>query len=74
MTLYDRMRESGVGVWSYTRQQFIDFVPCPGEKRVRIDVHDPLEDYAVFKVRYGEGRMVYPDDGNDPLPWRIDYT
>jgi hypothetical protein len=73
MTLYDMMRESGVAVWSYTKQAFIEFVPCPGEKRVRIDVHEDLENYAVYRVRYGEDRMVYPLSQR-PLDWRIDYT
>lgn len=33
---------------NFDEQRFIEFVPCPGEKRVRIDVYDPLDNYAVF--------------------------
>jgi hypothetical protein len=39
-----------VAVWHYPTQQFITHCPCPGEKRVRIDVHDDLENYAVYAV------------------------
>ena len=47
-----KMRETGVAVWRFDSQEFIPFIPCPGEKRVRVDVHDELCNYAVFSVKY----------------------
>ena len=73
--IIDEMQKSGVAVWSFLQQQFVSFVPCSGEKRVRIDVLNDLENYAVFDGRYervGDGLIFYP--GNQLADWRIDYT
>lgn len=75
MNLFDKQRKTGVAVWSYEKQRFIDFVPCPGEKRVRIDAYDGIHNYAVYAVRYGKGRMVFPIEPVVPLTdWEIDLT
>jgi hypothetical protein len=70
--------EVNVGVWHFPTQQFIPFVPCPGEKRVRIDVFDGLENYAVYAGEW-VGNTFYPSGKkgqiSKPLEdWRIDLT
>lgn len=54
MSLVQDIKESGVGVWHWERQDFVNFIPCRGEKRVRLDVHDDLSNYGVFPVIYHE--------------------
>lgn len=50
---YLKMHETGVAVWSFNQQKFVPFVPTQrGEKRVRIDVFDGVENYAVYSARY----------------------
>jgi hypothetical protein len=51
------IKDSGVGVWHYGKQDFVSFIPCPGEKRVRLDVFDGLHNYGVFPVEYHEVRI-----------------
>lgn len=70
-----------VAVWSYDRQDFIEHAHCEGEKRVRIDVHDSLTNYAVFEVRLDSGQkpgeaggMVTVLDDKPLTDWRIDLT
>lgn len=65
-----------VEVWDYLNQCFINHIPCPGEKRVRVDYFGDLSDLAVFEVRREEGsRVFFPVDGNNPLrDWQIDLT
>lgn len=71
---YLKMDETGVAVWSYTRQEFIAFIPCPGEKRVRIDVHEPLTAYAVFPASY-TGPNTFDLKSVTPLSdWEISYS
>ncbi len=67
------MQESGVAVWCYSKQCFVHFIPCPGEKRVRVDA-GMLSDFAVYKA-------VWKPSGEITLPslkplkgWAIDYT
>jgi hypothetical protein len=69
------MRDSGVAVWSFPRQTFVTFIPCPGEKRVRIDAHDSLENYAVFAVEYCAHTINVIGDPTKPLTdWQICYS
>lgn len=76
MTNLPKMCETGVAVWSYRDQRFIPFCPCPGENRVRIDVFDDLDNYAVFSVTYtGDNTFDFHGDPNKPLrDWAIHYT
>jgi hypothetical protein len=46
------MHNTAVAVWSFNHQRFVYFIPCPGEKRVRIDVHDGVHNYAVYPAIY----------------------
>lgn len=69
-----QMNETGVGVWDFNKQSFIRFCPCPNEKRVRIDVYDDLENYAVYPGTW-EGNTFFPNTNNGPLlDWQIDLT
>lgn len=61
-------------------QAVIMHVTCPGERRVRIDVHDNLDNYGVFEVdapRSDDGKLlwrrgvVYAEQLKN---WKIDYT
>lgn len=68
-----------VAVWHYGRQEFIAHIPCEGEKRVRIDVYDGLENYAVFEVTSDDPNPLNPRMVNivsdKPLTdWRIDLS
>lgn len=67
------MSEVQVAVWDYAAQTFIQHIPCPGERRVRVDYHGNLLNLDVFEVRR-EGNLVYPVDGTKPLDWRIDLS
>jgi hypothetical protein len=71
--MIEAMSKTQVGVWDYARQKFIEFVPCPGEKRVRIDVYDSLDNYGVFAGTY-QGRTFVPTDGKQLSDWQIDLT
>ena len=74
MDLFQRAAESGVGVWHYQRQCFILHIACPGEKRVRIDVHDSLANYGVYKGTWS-GQQFTPSLPIVPLDdWRIDLS
>lgn len=62
-----------VAVWDYRRQCFIGHFPCEGEKRVRIDVHDSLDNYDVFEVEQYLGMTIVKS--KVPLAdWRIDLS
>lgn len=85
MSEIELMIGSGVGVWSYPDQNFVSFVPCPGEKRVRIDVFDDLDNYDVYAGYYestgdGVAFVVFGETDETgeyakPLEdWQIDYT
>jgi hypothetical protein len=71
-----------VAVWDYKRQTFVPHFPCSGEKRVRIDVHDDLSNYAVFKVTRPDGQQPYQAGRIVPVElvpvslrdWRIDLS
>ena len=69
-----------VAVWHYGRQEFVPHFPCPGEKRVRIDVHDSLDDYDVFPVTRPDGQQPFQSGiinviSQTPLAdWRIDLS
>lgn len=52
--------ETIVQVWDYTRKQFTPSIRCPGEKRVRVDVYQPLEDLAVYEVKTNPNGSFYP--------------
>lgn len=54
------MHNTAVAVWSFNHQRFVYFIPCPGEKRVRIDVHDGVHNYAVYPA-------IYHDNGTKLL-------
>lgn len=65
-----KMRDTKVGVWSYSLQRFIPFIPCPGEKRVRVDFFGDLDDLVVWPVEY-RGNLVF-SQGDSPLPdWTV---
>jgi hypothetical protein len=71
---YLKMDQTGVGVWSFTKQKFVPFIPCPGEKRVRIDEHEPLTNFAVFPVRY-EGPQDFVYEGAAACSdWEVSYS
>lgn len=53
-SLDEEIRSSGVAVWHFRKQEFVPFIPCPGEKRVRLDVHDSLDNYGVYAATYAE--------------------
>jgi hypothetical protein len=79
LSLLDRHTiESGVAVWSVPRQEFVPFIPCPGEERVRLDVHDDLSNYRVHRVEYlyveGDGTLRFRLLSPEPLDWRIDLS
>jgi hypothetical protein len=59
--------ESGVAVWHYAKQEFVPFIPCPGERRIRLDVFDGLDNYGVFPV-------VYRDNGTFDIQSREELT
>jgi len=62
-------------VWSYKEQGFVYFIPCPGEKRVRLDVFDDLKNYDVYEVSHEEGDTIFLKEPVQPLKdWRIDYS
>lgn len=68
-----------VAVWSFDEQCFIPHCSCPGEKRVRIDVHDSLDNYAVYPVESDNpntmtARLVKPLSTTPLADWIIDYT
>lgn len=68
-----KMQETGVGVWSYSLQKFIPFIPCPGEKRVRVDFFGDLDDLVVWRVEY-QGNLLF-SQGDSPLPdWVVSYS
>ena len=73
MSLLQQQRaESGVAVWSYTRQEFVPFFPCPGEKRVRLDVFDGLENYGVYAVEYqADGSFITADPAVELKDWEL---
>jgi hypothetical protein len=72
----DKMKNTGVAVWDYNKQKFIPFIPCPGQKRVRIDVFDSLDNYAGFPVNYKEdGSFDFLGDPSSPCnDWEINYS
>lgn len=67
------MQETGVGVWNFDEQRFIEFVACPAEKRVRIDVYDALDNYAVFAGTWA-GRTFTISSDRPLSDWVIDLT
>ena len=62
-----------VAVWHYGKQTFVSHIPCEGEKRVRIDVHDSLDNYDVFPVETRNG-MVFTKSDKPLTDWRIDLS
>ena len=69
-----KMSDTGVAVWHYTSQRFVEFYPCPGEKRVRLDVFDDLSNYAVYSVEY-TSEYMFNIKSMDPLTdWVIDLS
>lgn len=46
------MSKTEVAVWSFNSQCFVPFAQCENEKRVRIDVHDGVDNYAVYPAIY----------------------
>jgi hypothetical protein len=64
-----------VRVWSYPQQCFIPHIPCEGERRVRLDVHDSLDNYAVFEVECVHEDGSFDIASTQPLTdWRIDLS
>lgn len=64
-----------VQVWDYENQCFIWHIPCPGEKRVRVDHFGDLSDLAVFEVVNNPDGSFNVIDGNRPLKdWEISYS
>jgi hypothetical protein len=68
-----------VAVWHYPSQQFITHIPCEGERRVRIDVHDSLDNYAVFEVTSNNPNPMSAREvtlvSDQPLTdWQIDLS
>lgn len=53
--------ESGVAVWDKTNEKFIPFIPCPGEKRVRLDVYDRdlSQEFEILPVLYTKVDGMY---------------
>jgi hypothetical protein len=71
---YLKMDQTGVAVWSFTKQKFVPFIPCPGEKRVRIDEHEPLCNFAVYEAIYS-GPQTFDLKSLTPLAdWEISYS
>lgn len=70
----ESIRATGVAVWCYSRQEFVPFVPCPGERRVRLDVHDGLQNYGVYAVLYVEDALEFIVLSDRPLSWKKDLT
>jgi hypothetical protein len=64
-----------VGVWDYAGQCWVHSHRCPGERRVRVDQHGPLTNYAVFRLVTDDYGRLRAEDDPRPLPgWRVDYT
>lgn len=80
--LAQAIKDSGVGVWHFGLQDFVAFIPCPGEKRVRVDAHDDLSNYGVYEVIYHE--VDFKDGfmniqmtclgGDELTDWQIDLS
>ena len=76
--------ESGVAVWDKANEEFIPFIPCPGEKRVRLDVfgRDLDEEFDIISVKYtkvdpNQGNPSFKFNVNSWLPlsgWTIDWS
>ena len=67
--------EMTVAVWSYNEKRFIHHIDCKNEKRVRVDVHDDLEDYAVFEVEMTGTNSFNVVNRRNPLKdWVISYS
>ena len=73
MSLNEEIKNSGVAVFHLIHKQYVPFIPCPGEKRVRLDVFDCLDNYAVVKVRYFDDLSFQPISTNTE-DWRIDLS
>jgi len=68
------MADIQVEVWNYATQSFIAHIPCPGEKRVRVDYHGSLHDLAPFEV-HRDGEQFFVINPQQPLEdWRVDYS
>lgn len=68
-----------VAVYHTLDRCFIPHIPCPGEKRVRIDVFDGLELYEVYEVTSNDPnpmnpREVTPVTARPLTDWRIDLS
>jgi hypothetical protein len=78
MSLLEEIKKSGVAVWHKPTRKFIFFIPCPGEKRVRLDVHDDLDNYVVVKAKYRDDatmdNLIFDVVDNRPLPYQIDWS
>lgn len=62
-----------VAVWDTVRREYTRHIPCPGEKRVRLDVHDSLDIFRVYKVKHENGYIILLEP--KPLAdWRIDLS
>ena len=71
--------DAGIAVWDYVKQDFVplyDFIPCPGQKRVRVDVHGPLDNLAVFPVQYKKesDSLTFELLDNTPLDYEVNYS
>lgn len=65
-----------VAVYAKHRGCFIPHITCEGERRVRIDVHDSLDNYEVYEVTSDStdtfsARRVQPVTGQPLTNWEI---
>jgi hypothetical protein len=66
---------TAVAVWSYNEKRFVHHIDCKGEKRVRIDVHDGLDNYGVFEVEMTSETTFNVVTPHRPLTdWEISYS
>lgn len=68
-----------VAVWHKYQRCFVPHIPCAGEKRVRIDVVDGLENYELYEVTSSDpnpmnAREVTPVTGRPLTDWQIDLS
>lgn len=78
MSLLENIKASKVAVWHKPTRQYVFFIPCPGEQRVRLDVHDDLDNYMVVRASYRDDatleNLIFDVLDTRPLPYQIDLS